>query len=343
MTRFIPKITIIVLLLVWVTACGSSNTSQQTSSQAESTSSSATDDYKPEISNIILASGPIGGGWYNTAAGLAEILMSEIPGLNITVIEGGGVPNIQDLANGEVHLGYAFASDFYAALNGTHAFEGNPVTNVKGLMTLYTSYTQAVVLADSGINSYADLKDKRLLPGQRNWATASHLPVILNAYGIDYEQMEKDGKVSYTGYSEMPILLQDGNADFMWGMSAAPSSFIMEINALRDIKFLAMEPEIQALLSETFPGVVPLELPANTYEGQTEPVPTVGTHSLILIREDVPEELAYRIVKATMNQINAFKAVDPVLENFNEDTMVENISEENLHPGVIRYLNEINK
>lgn len=345
MKKRMLSLLLIFSLLLLVAACGSSSepsSSDSGSSTGTETSTENTDDYTPEISNIILASGPIGGGWYNTSAGLAEILMREIPGLNVTVIEGGGVPNLRDVSKGDAHLGYAFASDLYAGLNGMHAFEGEPpVEKVNGFLTLYTSLTQAVVLADSGINSYADLKDKRLLPGQRTWGVNLHMQTILDAYDISYEEMEADGNISYTGYSEMPILMQDGNADFMWGMSAAPSPFIMEINALQDIKFLETDPELQAIIEEKFPGVVPQVLPANTYDGQTEPIQTIGTQAIITINEDLPEELVYRMTKAVMENLDEFHGVDPVLADFNKDTMVDNLPEDRLHPGVVRYLNEV--
>lgn len=311
---------------IFITACGSENASS--------------DDL--EISQIIISSGPIGGGWYNTAAGIAEILMREIPGLNVTVNEGGGYENIKLVDNGDAHIGYAFTNDVMSGLTGTGTFEEYGATeNVHTFLSLYASHLQTVVLADSGIESYADFADKHILPGEASYATVQHVEKILSQYGLSYDIIrENGGNVSYTGYSDMVSLLKDGHADVAIGMTAAPSAFIMELNAQKDIKFIELEPEVQEFIKNEVPGILPMEMPANTYEGQTEPVSTVGSYTTLVMSSEISEELGYRITKAIMDNLDELVEVDSILSNFNHDTMVDGLDEDTLHPGVLKYLNE---
>lgn len=319
------------LMSIILAACGGSE---------EAESSSGGEDL--EMSNIVISSGPIGGGWYNTAAGIAEILMREIPGLNVTVNEGGGYENIKLVENGDAQIGYAFTNDVMSGLTGTGVFEEDgEMENVNTFLSLYKSHLQTVTLADSEIDSYADFGDKDILPGEASYATVQHVEKILNYHDISYDSIrENGGSVSYTGYSDMTGLVKDGHADVAIGMTAAPSGFIMELNAQDDINFVEIEPDVQEYIQEEVPGIVPMEMPAGTYDGQDEPVDTVGSYTNLVMSSEVPEDLAHRITKVIMDNRDELEEVDSVLSNFNEDTMVEGLEKENLHPGVVKYLDE---
>lgn len=323
---------LLAVMMLFLVACGDD----------EQETSTTDSDYEPEMSHIVISSGPIGGGWYNTAAGIAEILMREIPGLNVTVNEGGGYENIKLVNNGEAQIGYAFTNDVMSGFEGSGLFEDDgPMENVKTYLSLYSSYLQTVTLANSGIDSYGDFGDKNILPGETSYATVQHVEKILNQFDISYDSIrENGGNVNYTGYSDMTDLIKDGHADVGIGMTAAPSSWIMELNAQQDIKFIGIEPEVQEYIEKEIPGILEMEMPANIYDGQTEPIPTLGSYTNLVMSEEVPEELAYRITKAIMENLDELVNVDPVLEDFNEETMVDGLEEESLHPGVIKYLNE---
>lgn len=188
------------LMSIILAACGGSE---------EAESSSGGEDL--EMSNIVISSGPIGGGWYNTAAGIAEILMREIPGLNVTVNEGGGYENIKLVENGDAQIGYAFTNDVMSGLTGTGVFEEDgEMENVNTFLSLYKSHLQTVTLADSEIDSYADFGDKDILPGEASYATVQHVEKILNYHDISYDSIrENGGSVSYTGYSDMTGLVKE--------------------------------------------------------------------------------------------------------------------------------------
>lgn len=108
--------TLLVLMLLILGACNGSEEEE------------SSDDGDLEMSNIVISSGPIGGGWYNTAAGIAEILMREIPGLNVTVNEGGGYENIKLVDKGDAQIGYAFTNDVMSGLTGTGVFKEDGAT-----------------------------------------------------------------------------------------------------------------------------------------------------------------------------------------------------------------------
>src|SRR5699024_2922718 len=143
------------------------------------------EDEELEMSEIVIASGPTGGGWYNTASGVAKLLMKEIPGLNVTVNEGGGYENIKLVNEGDAQIGYAFTNDVLTGYEGKGSFEDDrKMEHVDQFLTLYPSYLQTVTLSGNGIESYKDLGDKNILPGEQSFATVNHVETMLNQYDI---------------------------------------------------------------------------------------------------------------------------------------------------------------
>lgn len=307
---------------------------------AGSVPQAAAQQFRPNPASILIASGPIGGGWYATGAALGDILMESIPGLTATVTEGGGPANIRDVSRGSAHLGYVFSHTFADALRGEEPFP-QPVNNVYAVASLYVSYLQSVVLADSEIRSYTDLPGKRLLPGRVNWSGEILARQLLGIYGWDYDHLRRaGGSVSFTGFTEMTQLLRDRHADIALAVTAAPSAFIMDLNATHDIRFIAMDEDTAQRMLEKYPGYAYVEMPANTYEGQTEPVPTLGSYTMIFASDQLSEEMVYHIVKAIADNVPRLQQAHPDLAGFTLESMLEGIRDFPIHPGVKRFLRE---
>ena len=82
-----------------------------------------------------------------------------------------------------------------------------------------------------------------------------------------------------------------------------------------------------------------MEIPAGTYDGQDEAVPTLAITNILVTSSDVDEELAYQMTKQMFEHLgeltaahNAAKAIDP-------KTAAKNLPVP-LHPGAERYYKE---
>src|SRR5699024_3745687 len=158
---------------------------------------------------------------------------------------------------------------------------------------------------------------------------------------ITYDSIkENGGKVTYTGYSDMQELLKDGHADVGIGMTAAPSGWIVELNAQKDVKFIDIEPDVQEYIEEEIPGILPMEMPADTYKGQTEPIDTLGSYTTLVMSDEVPEDLANKIIEVMVDHKEEIEDIDLAMEDFGVDTMTDGFEEEDLHDGVKKYMDE---
>ncbi len=273
---------------------------------------------------------------------MGEIIMNGCPDLNITVTEGGGVGNVRDVNANRAQIGYTFSNVFAEALSKRKPFDKEDINQVAGFLTLYTSHLQAAVHADSDIQSYADLKGKRIAPGRKNWSGEILMQRVLDAYGLSYDEVRKDGgKVSFVGFSDMTMLMRDKHIDLCAGATAAPSSFLMDLQTTHDIRFLEIDREHADMLLGKYPGYAYEEMPANIYKNQPKPIKTLAAYTVTVVRRDLPEDVVYGMTKAIMENLETLYQAHPVVRFLTKETALDGFGRENLHPGVIKYFKEI--
>ena len=59
----------------------------------------------------------------------------------------------------------------------------------------------------------------------------------------------------------------------------------------------------------------------------------------VVVRKEMPEDVAYTIVKAFWENLDDIKATGVALANLNKDDSLESLSAQ-LHPGAVRYYKE---
>ena len=84
-----------------------------------------------------------------------------------------------------------------------------------------------------------------------------------------------------------------------------------------------------------------MTVPCGTYKGQDRQIESVGLWSLILVRPDLDEEMAYRLARAIHNGNDALVKRLPQGRYTTSRNTVENVAPEQLHPGAARFYREI--
>jgi TRAP transporter TAXI family solute receptor len=291
---------------------------------------------------MLFATGPATGGWYPTGAAIGEIIMNKNADLKLTVIEGGGVGNIRDLNSNKAQIGYTFSTNLAEAVSRRGAFEKDSIDQVAGFMTLYVSFYQTACHADSGVKTYADLAKKRIAPGRKNWSGEILTQRVLDAYGLTYESIRAaGGKVNFVGYTEMVDLIRDRHIDCVMAATAAPSSFLMDIKTTHKINFLEVDQAHAEQVVARQPGLVYLDMPANTYADQARPVKTVADYTIVLVRKDLPVDMVYRMAKSVMENVDRLYQAHPVIKYLTKSTALAAFKKDDVHPGVLKYFKEI--
>lgn len=291
----------------------------------------------------ITVSGGTAGDYLLVAAKVADIIDRKFPTLTATSIPGGGVANIIRIQKGEVQFGIGYSVVTYQAYRGLGDFEDKN-TKVRTVMNLWPCATQVVAPRDSDITSIYDYGKKPYDLWISMTGQGAHVIIIetLKAYGITPEKITGiGGTVHRTGMSDGARMMQDRKLDFFLAPSSLPYSQIMELNRSPGIRFLPIDGEARERLKNNLPGMFDTVIPANTYKGQKEDIPTAGFFHQLLCSSDLSDDLVYDITASIVDNLNEIKGLSAGLatikyENLTRDIVVP------LHPGAKKYFIEHN-
>ena len=139
---------------------------------------------------LSIATGGTGGVYYPVGGGLAEIINTHVDGYSATAeVTGASVENMGLIAMGDADLALALADTVEQAFAGTGRFEGQQLSMVRGLASVYANMVHIVTLKDSGITTLAGLRGKRVSIGAPASGTEINAAAILGANGITYDDI----------------------------------------------------------------------------------------------------------------------------------------------------------
>jgi len=322
--RALLLVVILALALIVVSGCGGGE-------QAE--------DGDKQVKSLVIGSGGAGGSWYLLGAQMSELLKKELPDIAVSVVEGGAISNVRLTDEGkDMDIGMASLPNVLDALSHEGPFKEDNINNVAPIINFATDYVQFTVLADSEIDSFDDLADKRILPGPKGWGIEALTQKVLGLYGLSYEKIKENaGEVSFVSWGEAPSLLKDGHADMAAFKGAIPISNIMEIEATNKAKVLGLDEDKIDEFLKNKQGYFKGTIPAGSYKGQDEDALTIGHTSVLFVNKNLPEELVYNITKILMENSDKFNQIEGISIGKNP---LKGIDPELLHPGAKRYYEE---
>ncbi len=324
---------LVALLAVGVVGCGSSN--GDADGNNDNNNDNDNGDETLSMDELVFATGPAGGAWYPVGAALGEIWRRDI-GITTHVEQGGGEANIRGVNAKMYDVGFAQGFAAFNAFNAQGVFEGEPHTNIASIANLYPNVQQTVVWADSDIFSIKDLVGKDISPGPLGFAGETIASMMLDFYGLSYDDM---GNVENVGYSDAIALMRDRHIDVFWPNTLVPAPIITEAAVMGPgVRIIEVEDDLLAYLGEQ--GLDPFTVPAGSYRGQDEDVQTVATGTVVIVRADMPDDVAYAIAKSMWENRSELMSISSALEAYNEENVVSGLGVD-LHPGAEKYYREI--
>jgi uncharacterized protein len=285
--------------------------------------------------DVSLATATPGGGFPLFGGAAAETINETDPILNVVPRNTkGSAENIGLLERGEVDIGLVAGEPAYEAFAGI----GRPPTTNKIITAIYSNPGMFVVKRDSPAKALSDLIGKPIA-----WGTHASGLTLLGRYvtdGLGLDR-EKDFEPHYLDKAgDGPVMVADGRVAALWGGGIGWPGFTAVMKA--GGRFIGLTPEEIARVTAKHNFLKPITVPAGAYEGQTESVNSVGSWCYILARQDLPDDVAYRLAKA-LHQGHAalVKRLEQGRETTPQNTKMAAPSAELIHPGVMKYLNEI--
>ena len=248
----------------------------------------------------------------------------------------GSNENIPLLEAGELDLALVAGEPSYEAFMGI----GRPRTKLKILTAMYSSPGMFVVRADSPYKTIRDLVDKPVAFG----AKGSGLP-ILSRYVLDGLGLKQDDdfqSIYLDRAADGPTMVLDGRVAALWGAGIGWPGFATMAASPGGARFIAPDAGEIARIRAKHTFLKPLTVPAGSYPNQNAPIDALGSWSFILARENLPDDVAYRLARSLHGVESAFcKKLAQACETTAANTIVAAPSPELIHPGVLKYFREI--
>jgi TRAP transporter TAXI family solute receptor len=248
----------------------------------------------------------------------------------------GSTENVPMLEAGSLDTGQVTGEVTYEAVMGI----GRAPANLKILSTMYSNTGMFIVRADSLYKTIADLKGKPIA-----WGAGGSGFVVLARYAMDGLglDMNKDFQAIYLEKAgDGPAMVLDGRVAALWGGGVGWPGFVAVAKAPAGARFIAPSAEEVKRITAKHTFIKPLALPAGSYPGQDAPVNTVGSWAFVLARPTLPDDVAYRMVRAVHKGEAVFcKRLAQACESTMANTLAAALRVDLLHPGTQRYLREI--
>lgn len=278
---------------------------------------------------VTLATATAGGGFEAYGRALAEVIRAEDPGVEVQLRPTrGSIENLDLLLARRVDL---------ALVTGEVAHERLAAGDgLRVLSVMYASAGMFAVRANSPYRSIDDLKGKPVVFGARGSGLVVLARQVLDGLGLD---LERDFQAILLDRAEDgPPMVLDGRAAALWGAGVGWPPFVTLAGA--GARFIAPDEAGIARIVARNGLLQRLAVPANSYAGQTAPIQSVGTWSLILVRPGFDEKLAYRLARALHRGESALAQRLPRARETSAANTVAAVPVARLHPGVLRYLDE---
>ncbi|MFW5680836.1 MAG: TAXI family TRAP transporter solute-binding subunit [Pseudomonadota bacterium] len=284
---------------------------------------------------LTLVTGAPGGSWYGYSAGIAQIFGEA--GVPTTPEQGGANSNILNVAAGNADFGFTQTNANFSAQQGKGAFR-EPVTGVMGLTVLFPQFAHTVVTVESGVTSYDQLKGQRMASQSMAAGSRQIFDDTLRAYGLNGED---DLEIVVRGGPGVGAsAVRDRQAIGFVATTNPPTSSVSEVAASLPIRLLPISDGAFEELLAINPGYGRGVIPAGSYPGVDEDVPTLVDDTVLIAPASLPDDHAYWIVKTLAENAERVAALGPALRGFGPE-MMPHVAIVDLHPGARRYYEEV--
>ncbi|MGB5744080.1 MAG: TAXI family TRAP transporter solute-binding subunit [Sedimenticolaceae bacterium] len=286
----------------------------------------------PQATPLVLGTATQGGGFQLFGQILTDVINAKDAALKVeSIATRGSRQNLALLERAEIDIGLVEGNAARQALDGV----GRSAADLKVLAVMYPNPGMFVVRASSAYRTIDDLKGRPIAFGTR----ASGLRILVNDVlsGLGLSPERDFQQIILEKAADGPEMVLSGEADALWGAGIGWPGFVKISESQDGGRFIAPSAEeVQRILSR-HPHLRPMSVPAGSYRGQDARIDSVGLWSLVLVRTDMPDTVAYRLAAA-------IHAGEPAMAQrlaqgrfTTAENTVREVPHSRLHPGAMRY------
>lgn len=286
-----------------------------------------------------IATGGTGGVYYPLGGGMANVLTQSLPGFAFTAeVTGGSVDNLKLIGSGKPYVSFTMADAALNALKGEDKFRGNKIP-VTTLAVLYPNTMHVVTTEATGITKMADLKGKRVSTGSPGSATEVMAFRVIEAAGLD---RDKDMQRERLGVAESVNAIKDGKIQAFFWVGGIPTSAVTDLGATPGVKLKILDiADLTDKMNQKYGQLYAKgTIKAGSYPGLDKDVQIVDVWNLLVAHKDMPEQVAYDIVKTIFEKKPQLVTVHKAAGDINLEYQTKDRTPLPWHPGAAKYLKE---
>ncbi|HME43744.1 MAG TPA: TAXI family TRAP transporter solute-binding subunit [Syntrophorhabdales bacterium] len=277
-----------------------------------------------------------GGAWQIIGSAMLEDVKKANPNISGANVPSTPTATLMAIHQGKFNIGFSLTDATAEAWDGEGYFKSmGQVRNIRSLMTLYPQATHLVVRADSDIKRIEDFRGKRVSPAARGLSNDIEAQRLLKLYGMSYN----DVRVQFLSFEDSAVQFIDGHLDVLLFLTVPfPFAPVINVNSHRQARLMSIPDDKVAQLTK-FRGVEAYTLPNGMYNGIDYPVKGIAVRAHLVVGENMPDELAYAIVKAIAENFSRYPSVLKSMEYARPQDIGKDVGIP-LHPGALKYYKE---
>ena len=243
---------------------------------------------------IVFGGGPAGGTFQEVANAIQTYgPVKEIEEFTVKAqSSAGSVENLRKVNKGKSDFGVVYSGHVYQGLNGMLKNDPNKYEDVRAVAYLYGAPAQLVTRKDSGIDSVADLKGKKVGVGNAGSGAFANCELFFSHLGV-WEEIERNAM----GYNDAAQAFGNNQLDAFWLFTAFPSGAVIMAAQSNEIKMIDLNKEAEESgFFEKYPYFAKLTIPAGTYRGVDEDTPSFQDAAVWVANAEVPDDVVYTLL-----------------------------------------------
>jgi TRAP transporter TAXI family solute receptor len=291
----------------------------------------------PAIAQVVGIGTTKGGANAAIGAAIAKVV-SDSAGFQMRPQKMGGTQQYIPVINGgELEFGLSNVMQYGMSVDGTGMSAGQKNENLRLVATLMQFRNGVIVSKDSGINTLADLKGKRVPTG---YAQAPLFNVFKDAFLASAGLSEADVTlVPVVGLPQSWRAFKEGLVDMTIAAAGAGAIKEMEAAIPGGIKF------IPVIDNDTARGALPRTRftvidPAKPLVGILQPTLLNVYEYVVFTSASVSDDIVYKVTKAIYENNEALQATSPLWKSYKPQNIATAYDGLDYHPGAAKFFKE---
>jgi hypothetical protein len=288
---------------------------------------------------VSVGSGASAGVYYKVAKAICDIVNRDVPSSVVRCspeATPGSIYNLQRLATRELDLAIVQSDLQNEAFVGENPPNGAPMPELRSVLSLHGELLTVIAPDRAGIAGVADFNGKRVNAGPVGSGTRATWNLLAETLGWTGTN---GPRISALRLDSTTSPLCDGGLDANVMLVGHPSGFVRQQLEACPMRFIPLEgPEIDRYLA-AHPSVSRGIIDGSLYGGRPD-TPTIGVTATLVTTAAADPRVIYAIVKAILDDIQEFKAMEPVLARLDPSEMARLGLTAPMHPGAAKAFQE---